>query len=142
MRRSLVPVLIVITILFFIGCAKTAIKSTISDFEDAINDESASDLKETLSPDSDFIVSDPTAAEFLDYFQSSSYIPVNYSTLDIDVGGGDADVFSDVNYNGLPAEAKFWMRREGWFLSSDWRVYRYYDDIVDITEPIWRKPQN
>jgi len=141
MRRSLVPVFIVITMLFFIGCAKTAIKSTISDFEDAINDESASDLKETLSPDSDYIVSDPTAAEFLDYFQSNFYIPVNYSNLDIDVGGGDADVFSDGTYDGTPTEVKFWMRREGWFLSSDWRVYRYYD-FGDFSNPVWRKPQN
>ncbi|KPJ88588.1 MAG: hypothetical protein AMS17_04855 [Spirochaetes bacterium DG_61] len=141
MRRLLVPLLILSTVFISLGCAKTAIKNTISDFEDAINDEYAPDLLDTLSPDSDFILSDPDATGFLFYFQSSGYIPVNYRNLDISVDGGDADVFSDGTYAGAPTDVKFWMRKEGGLFSADWRVFRYYDN-GDFSTPVWRRPRD
>jgi hypothetical protein len=147
MKCIIVPVIIFITIIMFLGCsAEKAIEKTISDFEDAINSGNSNDFDETLSTESDYRTSDPDGSDFLDYFLLLNYDPVHYGNLDISRDGRDADVYSDGTYeNGLnPTDVLFWMRREEAFfafISQDWRIYRYYH-FGDYTNPVWRKPIN
>jgi len=146
MKCIIVPVIIFITIIMFLGCsAEKAIENTISDFEDAINSGNSSDFDETLSTESDYRIPDPDGSGFLGYF-IPTWDPVHYGNLDISRDGRDADVYSDGTYlNGTyPTDVWFWMRREEAFfafISQDWRVYRYYDE-GDYTTPVWRKPKN
>jgi hypothetical protein len=153
MKCIIVPVIIFITIIMFLGCsAEKAIEKTISDFEDYINEydqvtRDVSDLKETLSTESHYYLNDEDIRLFVeDYFIGSSYRDVQYSNLDIDIDSRNADVYSDGTYaNGFTStEIWFWMRREEAFfafISQDWRVYKYHDSINGFDNPIWRKPK-
>lgn len=143
MKRIIIPVLILFSVLLF-SCAEMAIENTISDFEAAVNIENISDIKETLSTESEMYLGDTEFQVFLDYFDIHRI--VHYSSLDIAIDSRDADVYSDGTYNNgeTPTYVWFWMRREEAifaFISQDWRVYRYYDFddfTVDIDE-VWRK---
>jgi len=143
MKRIIIPVLILFSVLLF-SCAEMAIENTISDFEGSVNIENISDIKETLSTESEMYLGDTEFQAFLDYFDI--HRNVDYSSLDISIDGRDADVYSDGTYQSgtYPTKVLFWMRREEAifaFISQDWRVYRYYDDdnfIVDLDE-VWKK---
>ncbi len=141
MKRYVFPVLIaVICSMLALGCAKVAIESAISDFEDAVNNDSTSEIQDVMSPDSDFYVT-ATFSEFLDYFDG--FRDVAYSNLDIEIDGRDATVYSDGTYNSgaTPVDVLFWMRREEAFfafLFPDYKVYRYYD-FGDFSTPVWQK---
>ena len=151
MRRIIIQLLIMSTIFILFGCGEAVIKRTISDFEDSINDDNYSNFKETLSPQSDYYLTDIDIQNFFDHFvaEPNKYAPVHYSHLDISIDGPDADVYSDGSYEGglTPINILFWMKREpGFFsfLSPDWRIFRYYEDSNDDGQfeetPYWRKP--
>jgi uncharacterized membrane protein YvbJ len=140
-RFAMVLAIAVISPVFISGCAKMAIEKTISEFEDAVNNEDQKKLKDVMSPDSDFYVT-ATFQEFLDYFDD--FRDVNYKNLDIEVDGRDAEVYSDATYNSgnTRVTVLFWMRREEAlfaFLFPDFKVYRYYDNLGDFSVPIWQK---
>ena len=143
MKRIIIPVLILFSVLLFC-CAEMAIENTISDFEAAVNIDNISDIKETLSTESEMYLGDTEFQAFLDYFDI--HIDVHYSSLDISIDGRDANVYSDGTYQSgtYPTDVWFWMRREEAifaFISQDWRVYRYYDEN-DFTTPVWKKIKN
>lgn len=145
MKLIIMPVFILFSVLLF-SCAEMAIENTISDFEGSVNIENISDIKETLSTESEMYLGDTEFQAFLDYFDI--HRNVHYSSLVISIDGRDANVDSDGTYNynngGNPTAVRFWMRREEAifaFISQDWRVYRYYDDgnfTVDSDE-VWKK---
>ncbi len=126
------------------GCSSEAmIEKTIGEFETAVNDDSVGDLKDTLSPDSDFYITQ-TFQGFLDYFDGQRN--VNYPDLSITVDGSDGDALSDATYvNGtFPVSVQFVMRKEkGFFsfLAPSWKILQYWDEASGTMENIWRRLQ-
>ncbi|MFW6139557.1 MAG: hypothetical protein ACOC7U_10365, partial [Spirochaetota bacterium] len=96
--KKLFILLIGFSFFVFMGCSKIAIENTISDFEDAVNKNSTNDIKEVLSTESEMYIT-TAFDQFLSYFDD--FRNVNYSNLDINVDGGDGEVYADATYNEL-----------------------------------------
>lgn len=147
MSRSIsaVCILFILSLLAF-GCSnEKAIEETLEDWEDAINEDDADALWDTVSPDSNFYDTQ-TSQQLLDYFDG--FTPVKYSDEDIDIDKPYADVLADATYAGVPVtgddgSVMFVMKKEeGFFsfLNPDWRVYKYYDN-GEFDDPVWQKLQ-
>jgi hypothetical protein len=152
MKKLIISGIIAISILIFFSCDQMAIKSTISDFENAINDtdfivginaENEQDIEDTLSPDSEFYVTG-TFSDLLNHFDGFS--PVAFSNLNIDVDGSNADVNSDADLAGIAEDAKFVMRKESdsTFFSPEWKIKQYWDtnNLSGDLEFVWKKLQS
>lgn len=141
MKRLIISIVIVlsISIFFTLGCNKLAIETALADFEDAVNNNSASDLEDVMSPDSNFYITGAFQQFLNDIFGGNT--PVNYTNLDINVDGSNATVLPDATYAGFPNDVKFNMRKDesdSTFFSPSWKVYRYYDND-DFDLPVWQK---
>jgi hypothetical protein len=140
MKRILVAVIIMLSLIVIIGCNKRAIEDAISKFEDAVNANNVTEIEDVLSPDSDFYITGQFQA-FLDEF--SGFTPLDYSGLDIDVDGDDADVDADASFIGLPEEnALFVMKKddgESNFFDPVWKVKEYWDTRTGTLEFVWKK---
>jgi hypothetical protein len=145
MKKIMVFPALVLILAFAIGCAESSIEKLISDFDDAVNNDSDSEIQDVLSEDSDFYITGAFST-FLDNFDGDRDIA--HSNFDMDIAGTRATVYSDVTYNGgaisVPDSVMFWMKRDSGFLSfifGSWKVFRYYDNS-DFTIPLWRKIQS
>jgi hypothetical protein len=145
MKKLMVFPAVVLILLFVLGCAESSIEKLISDFDDAVNNDSESQIRDVLSEDSDwYIIGD--FSTFLDNFDGDRDIA--HSNFDMDIAGTRATVYSDVTYSGGAISASdsvmFWTKRDSGFLSfifGDWKVLRYYDNY-DFSDPLWRKIQS
>ena len=143
MKRLIITGIIAISILIFASCDQMAIEDAINTFEDAVNDDSSSDMENILSPDSQqYILSDWDT--FLDYFDDQR--PVDYTNLDINLDGENARVLTDATYSEVPVlgGVKFRMRKDqadSTFFMPSWKVYQYYDNgnFAEDTDAIWKK---
>ncbi|MBN2325391.1 MAG: hypothetical protein JXQ30_16805 [Spirochaetes bacterium] len=138
---SIIGLLIAGAVLF--GCADAAVKTAISNFTSAVNADSVDQVKNALSPESNFYITQEFGT-FLDYFDGNR--PVAYSNYTINVSGADADAYASATYSGVPVSGGvwFWFKRDNTFLSflfPSYKVYRYYDN-GDWTDPIWKKIQD
>ena len=151
---------IIISIIFslsFIACSdEAAIEETISAWEKAIDDKNESDLKTTLSPDSDLYVDVDVTIENLFLYYFDDYKDVEYDDLAIDIDKPYADVlpgtsvYTELDDTPINIPSKFKMKKEEGFLSSispDWRVFKYWDDanddgVFDDSDYLWRKLQS
>ena len=127
-----------------LGCADAAVKTAISDFKDAVNANSVSQIKSALSPESDFYITGEFQT-FLDYFEGAGR-PVAYSGYTINVSGENADAYASATYDSVAVGGGvwFWFRREDTFLGflfPSYKVYRYYD-YGNWSDPVWRKIQD
>jgi hypothetical protein len=124
-----------------LGCAQAMIENTIDDFEAAVNDENGvEDLMDVLSEDSDFMAGEPITVEYFHaYFDG--FRPINYHSLDVQVDGGYADVYTTADYTGdpNPLEVMFEMRRHGFFLFPTWKVKQYWDDNGGSLSVVWQR---
>ncbi len=149
MNKLIISGIIALSILIFISCNQMAIESTISDFETAINDtdfaagitpNNTQDIKDTLSPDSEFYVTETFNALLLHF---DGFDPVGYSNLNIDVDGSNADVTADADLAGIPEDAKFVMRKDSasTFFSPEWKIKQYWDtnNVSENLEFVWKK---
>jgi hypothetical protein len=126
-----------------LGCANAAVESAISNFQNAINNNSPSQLKNALSPDSDYYITQGWDWLLTDVFGGNT--PVYYSNYTITVSGENADSYANATYAGLPVDGGvwFWFRRENTFLAflfPSYKVYRYYQE-GDWSTPVWRKTE-
>jgi hypothetical protein len=147
MKRTLLLLSLLITVIaavVLLGCANAAVESAISDFKNAVNHESPSELKNALSPESTMYITEGWDWLISDYFHGN--IPVNYSGYSINVSGANADARVSATYASIPVTdgAWFWFKRENTFLSflfPSYKVYRYYDGYNGFTDPdaIWKK---
>ena len=154
MKRLIISISLIMLTLFLFRCSnEKAIEETISAWEAAIDDKNASDLKETLSPDSNWYIDADAIIDdlFTNYF--NQYKDVEYSNLDIDIDQPYADVlpgttiYTDTLDLPLNIPSKFKMKKEEGllsFISPDWRVYKYWDDanddgVFDDSDFLWQK---
>jgi len=145
MKKILLFPVLVLILAFIIGCAESSIENLISDFDDAVNSDSESQIRDVLSEDSDWYVTGAFST-FLDNFDGDRDIA--HSNFDMDIAGTRATIYSDVTYNNgvipAPGSVMFWTKRDSGFLSfifGEWKVYRYYDND-DFSNPLWRKIQS
>jgi uncharacterized membrane protein YvbJ len=147
MKRPLIAMVVLVSIAFlFFGCSnEKAIETTIGDFEAAVNNNSVGDIKDTLSPDSDFYITQ-TFQNFLDYFKDQRN--VNYPNPDITVNGDNGDALCDATYDSgsLPVNVQFVMKKEKGFFSflfPSWKVLEYWDDaaVSGTLDNIWKRIQ-
>jgi hypothetical protein len=143
MKRLIIIGIIAISFIIFASCDQMAIEDAINTFEDAVNDNSSTDMKNILSPDSQFYILGDWDV-FLAYFGGQR--PVEYTNLDINQDGENARVLTDATYNAVPVTGgvKFRMRKdnsESTFFSPSWKVYQYYDfgNFVEDTDAVWKK---
>jgi hypothetical protein len=128
-----------------LGCADAAVESAISNFKSAVNANSADQLKNALSPESSFYITQEFET-FLGYFDENR--PVAYSNYTINVSGADADAYASATYDDPPVPVSggvwFWFKRDNTFLAflfPSYKVYRYYD-YGEWSTPIWKKIQD
>jgi uncharacterized membrane protein YvbJ len=126
-----------------LGCANAAVESAISNFKSAVNADSADQVKNALSPESSFYITQEFET-FLGYFDGNR--PVAYSNYTINVSGADADAYASATYNSVPVSGGvwFWFKRDNTFLAflfPSYKVYRYYDN-GDWSTPVWKKIQD
>jgi len=150
MKRTGLIISIIVSLFsaaILLGCADAAVETAISDFKNAVNANSASQIKNALSPESDYYITGEFQAFLDDNF--SGFIPVNYSNYTINVSGENADAYASATYATLPVDGGvwFWFRRENTFLGflfPSYKVYRYYDshDNGSWSTPDWRKIQD
>jgi len=148
MKKIMVFPALVLILAFVIGCAESSIEKLISDFDDAVNNQSESQIRDVLSEDSDFYITGAFST-FLANFGTSER-DLAHSNFDMDIAGTRATVYSDVTYDmdatpiPVPDSVMFWMKRDSGFLSfifGSWKVLRYYDG-GDFSNPLWRKIQS
>jgi uncharacterized membrane protein YvbJ len=143
--HSLLIILIIsllVTSFILLGCANAAVETAISDFKNAVNNDSVSEIQNALSPASSFYITQEFET-FLDYFDGNR--PVEYSNYTITAEGANADAYANSTYSGVTVSGGvwFWFRREETFLSflfPSYKVYRYYDN-GDWNNPVWKKLQ-
>jgi hypothetical protein len=143
MKKSVYVLLAALILLIFtLGCAKAQIENTIADFEAAANKANGeADLTETISEDSHYY--DPLLIK--DFHNTYLYPELpSYGSLDIDVSGGDADVFTTADYQGQvdAVNVQFIMKRHGFFLFPSWKVKEYWDDASGSMSMIFQKIKN
>ena len=143
MKRLIIVGIILISIIIFASCDRIAIEDAVTTFENAVNDNSSTDMKNILSPDSQFYITAGWDA-FLAYF--GGFTPVDYTNLDINIDSDNARVITDATYNEVPVSGgvKFRMRKDdsdSTFFKPSWKVYQYYDNgaFVEDTDAIWKK---
>ncbi len=132
--------------IFILGCAQAAVESAITDFKNAVNNDSVSEIQSALSPESDFYIT-ATFSEFLDHFDGNRN--VHYSNLQSTIEGANANTYANATYKygdpgAISDDVWFWLKRQNTlfaFLFPDYKVYRYYDS-ADFTDPVWRKIQD
>ena len=154
MKKLVISISLIMLTVFIFRCSnEQAIRETISAWEAAIDDKNASDLKETLSPDSNWYIDADAILDdlFTNYF--NQYKDVEYSNLDIDIDQPYANVlpgttiYTDTSDLPLNIPSKFKMKKEEGllsFISPDWRVYKYWDDanddgVFDDSDFLWQK---
>jgi hypothetical protein len=128
-----------------LGCAQAMIENTIDDFEAAVNNrelEGVDDLMEVLSEDSEMMAGGRPNVEYFHLVYFDGFTPVEYSSLDIELDGGYADVYTTADYGSDPnIEVMFEMRRHGFFLFPTWKVKQYWDNnnIDNNLEIVWQR---
>ena len=140
MKWTILPFFIIVILFFFSCSAEKAIKEVIQDFEDAANNNDLDAMEATLSPQSQW---DITQLQTLVLGHlNPTYTPLEYTDLSIDVDKPDANVESTALYKSTaPTTAWFIMREEEKFFSflfPDWRIKEFYD-LDDDINPVWKK---
>ncbi|UCB45257.1 MAG: hypothetical protein JSV25_13735 [Spirochaetota bacterium] len=145
MNKLLIPTLlaIIISIFFVFSCSdEAAIQKTISDFESAVNSNNLDALQATISPYSDWAITQ-VQSEILSHLYGT-YTPLSYTNFSISVSSPWADVTSTAKYYATgDTTAWFKMRKnDGFFsfLNPEWKIKEFYD-LDDPDTPIWKKLQ-
>ena len=150
MKKIIIFPVLMLVLAFFIGCAEVSIEKLISDFDDAINNKNESQIRDVLSEDSDYYITESFDIFVGETNFGDSERVLAHSNFDMDIAGTRATVYSDVTYDLdatpllVPDSVMFWMKRDSGFLSfifGSWKVYRYYDG-GDFSTPLWRKIQS
>jgi len=141
MKFFTVAISMLFLILLAFACSNDkAIEKTISDFEEAANNNDLDAMKDTISPHSDWDVT-RLQVEIMNHLYPN-YTPLDFTNLIIDVDSPYADVESTALYrNTDPTTAWFVMRKEEKFLSflfPDWKIKEFYD-LDKPNDPIWKK---
>lgn len=145
MKKLLILSLIAIIISIFIafGCSDdAAIQKTISDFESAVNSNNLAALQATISPYSDWNITQ-AQSEILSHLYGT-YTPLSYTNLSISVSSPWADVTTTAKYKAT-ADTTAWFRMrkdDGFFsfLNPSWKIKEVYD-LDNHTDPVWKKLQ-
>ena len=128
----------IITLILFSTCANIrTIEDTISQFEDAANNDDFDSLKDTLSEDSDdWILGDSIIQAFMDD-HLSLVTPLTYSITDIQHSGlNDATVLVQGNFYVIGAvSVQFIMRRH----KEVWKIRQYWDDSSGSMDMYWQE---
>jgi hypothetical protein len=117
--------------------SSSSIENTITQFQDASNDQDFASFKATLSPDSDFwIAGDPAIQDFMETYMGT-YIPVSFYSLSINQSGTDATVLANADYIGglLNVNVRFEMRLH----DPVWKIRQYWDDSSGSEQYVWLK---